>query len=324
MLANEMIDKKHYDELLKENEMLKKKYKKLDKQLDTVIKINDSTVKSFFNSHIELERVEKRFNTIMEISDKQSKRLLTEIEEKEEMLVRNKLANISDMISMLAHQWRQPLSIISTQIVGIDLKISMNRYNLEKQEDRKNFLDLLSTRHQMVLENVNYISTIIDNFMNYFKSDEKEELVIASLPIKNALSIIKPMLAMKHIGITQDFKCEDEMLLPLSDIVDVVLSIVNNCNDNFKVRDTINPHITLSTKKIEDKLIIAISDNGGGISKDIADKIFDPYFSTKEEKNGTGLGLYINKMIIEEHCYGKLTTYNNNDGAVFEIELPIK
>lgn len=323
MSNSEQIDKKLYDELLLENEKLKKRYDKLDKKYNSISDMDDSTAKTFFNSHIELKRAQKRFNAILEQSDKQSKKLLTDIEKKEQMLIRNKLTHISDMISMLAHQWRQPLAVVSSLVIGIDLKVDMNTYNFDDENERKEFLKFLSTQNHSILDNINKISTTIDDFTTFFKPSGEKELVLASLPINNALSVIKFLFDSTNIKTTLDFQYQDEVLLSVSDIMDVILNILNNCEENFKVKKTINPHIGLSTQKKDNQLIIIISDNGGGIPKENLDKVFDPYFSTKSEKNGTGMGLHINKTIIEEHYHGKFSVYNGNNGAIFEIALPI-
>jgi len=224
---------------------------------------------------------------------------------------------------MLAHQWRQPLAIISSSIIGIDMQVSMDKYDLENPNERKKFLDYLAQKHQMILENVNNMSGTIDSFQTFFEPSGKVEFVPASQPIKNALSVIEVSFENKGINIIQDFEYEDEIMLPVSEIMDVILNILNNSEENFIVKKTINSNITISTKKSDDNLVINIGDNGGGIPNDIMEQIFDPYFSTKDERNGTGLGLHICKTIIEEHYKGKITAYNSSDGVVFEIVIPI-
>ncbi len=323
MSLKNVVDKKDYDELLAQNEQLKKKYIKLDKRLTSIIKMSDSTFKTFANTNVELEKDQERFKTILRQSDKQSKQLLGDVEKKEELLIKDKLLHISEMISMLAHQWRQPLAIISSSIIGIDMQVSMDKYDLENPNERKKFLDYLAQKHQMILENVNNMSGTIDSFQTFFEPSGKVEFVPASQPIKNALSVIEVSFENKGINIIQDFEYEDEIMLPVSEIMDVILNILNNSEENFIVKKTINSNITISTKKSDDNLVINIGDNGGGIPNDIMEQIFDPYFSTKDERNGTGLGLHICKTIIEEHYKGKITAYNSSDGVVFEIVIPI-
>ena len=99
----------------------------------------------------------------------------------------------------------------------------------------------------------------------------------------------------------------------------VILNLLKNSKDNFLEKNIVAPQITLATYMYDDHSVISICDNGGGIPKEIIDKIFDPYFSTKDEKNGSGLGLYMSKMIIEDHHNGILNVKNTEDGVCFEI-----
>ena len=106
-----------------------------------------------------------------------------------------------------------------------------------------------------------------------------------------------------------------------NEFMQVLINIVKNANDNFILKSTQNASITISTWDTQVSSIMSICDNGGGIDPLILAKIFDPYFSTKSEKNGTGLGLYMSKIIIQEHHQGKLSAQNTSDGVCFTIEL---
>ncbi len=104
----------------------------------------------------------------------------------------------------------------------------------------------------------------------------------------------------------------------------MILNLIKNAEDALLENGVEDPYIKIKTYKKGDKVILEVSDNAGGIPKDILPKIFDPYFSTKTKKDGTGLGLYMSKMIIEDHCKGKISAYNDEHGAVFKIELELK
>ena len=123
------------------------------------------------------------------------------------------------------------------------------------------------------------------------------------------------------IEIVTDFGCKDAILMYQNELMQVILNILKNSEDNFKEKNIQNGKIEITTSKKDNIYIIEISDNGGGIPKDILPNIFDPYFSTKDEKNGTGLGLYMSKIIVEEHHGGKLSVSNRDGGACFRIEL---
>lgn len=99
--------------------------------------------------------------------------------------------------------------------------------------------------------------------------------------------------------------------------------MIKNAEDILLQKKIENPIIHIKTFKTESTYCLSVEDNGGGIEKTIVDKVFDPYFTTKEKMDGTGLGLYMSKIIIEEHCQGTLITYNSPKGAVFEITLKI-
>jgi nitrogen fixation/metabolism regulation signal transduction histidine kinase len=109
-----------------------------------------------------------------------------------------------------------------------------------------------------------------------------------------------------------------------NEVMQVILNILKNSEDNFLEKNIKNKNISISTYKKENEYIISICDNGGGIENEILPNIFNPYYSTKIEKNGTGLGLYMSKIIIEEHNSGLLNVNNLNDGVCFDIVLPKK
>ena len=140
-------------------------------------------------------------------------------------------------------------------------------------------------------------------------------------PIIRALTIVEPPLKNKNIEITKKFLTNDKVLIYQNELMQVILNILKNSEDNFLEKNTAEPKINISTKNENGSCIIMISDNGGGIPKNILPKIFEPYFSTKLEKNATGLGLYMSKIIIEEHNGGILRVNNTDDGICFEIVL---
>jgi signal transduction histidine kinase len=150
------------------------------------------------------------------------------------------------------------------------------------------------------------------------ESNKKIVLVSFKEITDKALNIIQNSLKVDGINLIEEYA--DDTKLPMIDneMVQVILNIVKNSQDNFSERKTKNPQIKITARNN----LIEICDNGGGISANIIAKIFDPYFSTKNEKNGTGLGLYMSKTIIEDHHKGTLTAYNQDDGVCFSITLP--
>jgi C4-dicarboxylate-specific signal transduction histidine kinase len=181
------------------------------------------------------------------------------------------------------------------------------------------FLEYLEKKHQSINDYIKYLSTTTDDFKNFFNPNKSKEKVYLTEPIENALIIVQSKIKNQNIEIVKNYQYDAELLLYKNEVTQVILNLLKNAEDNFLIKNIENPKITIKTQKKEEQLIIAICDNGGGISKENIDKIFNPYFSTKDNKNGTGLGLYISKIIIEKHNNGVLSITNTKDGACFEI-----
>jgi len=248
---------------------------------------------------------------------------LSDIKHKEKLLRdQTRLAQMGEMISMIAHQWRQPLGAISSSIFSIQTKRASGKFDLTLQKDRDKFFAFSDTKLEHINEYVQVLSSTIDDFRTFFSQDKHKEPVPLSAPLKRALHIVENSIKSKNIKLVTHYNDEQKLLLYQNEIMQVILNILKNAEDNFVEKGTKEPLITIVCEKDwNDEHLITISDNGGGIPKDILPKIFDPYFSTKNEKNGTGLGLYMSKTIVQEHHQGKLTVCNNKDGAVFKIAI---
>jgi len=225
----------------------------------------------------------------------------------------SRLAQMGEMISMIAHQWRQPLSAIGIVSGNIRVKIALIEDNALKASER----NFLNEKLDGIDEYVQVLSHTINDFRNFYKIDK--ELTESSItePIKKALNIIRSTLEASGINIHEDYSIENETKVHEGEIMHVILNVLKNAQDKFKEENTINPEIRILTKDN----FIEICDNGTKIKDDIIDNIFDPYFSTKDEKNGTGLGLYMCKTIVEEHHNGKFTVVNTDSGVCFKIEF---
>ncbi len=246
---------------------------------------------------------------------------LTQIQQKERLLLQqSRMAQMGEMLSMIAHQWRQPLGAISSAIFGIQTKLATGKYdNRDSNEDLYKFLN---TKHKRINEYVQFLSTTIDDFRNFFKPDKKKELVMFESTIGRALLIVEGSLTSHGIDVAYTFNVNEKVEIFQNEIMQVILNIIKNSEDNFIEKGTKNPKIRIETNKMPAHYEIVISDNGGGISEHIIDSVFEPYFSTKDEKNGSGLGLYMSKMMIEEHSGGLLQVENTKDGVAFSILIP--
>ena len=235
----------------------------------------------------------------------------------EALAQQSRMAQMGEMISMIAHQWRQPLNAISLTASNLKLKFDFDEYNSNSKEEFKQCSHDFSQGLENIQEYIRTLSTTIDDFRNFYSKDKESTQVKLEDIAAKALKIIEPSLISKKIKIQEEYDSDKSIKLYENEIMQVILTILQNAQDNLLKKSIKEPSIKILTKN----RTISICDNGGGIPKDILGKIFDPYFSTKEEKNGTGLGLYMSRTIIEEHHKGKLKVKNMDDGACFTIEL---
>ncbi len=232
-------------------------------------------------------------------------------EKDKRLLQQSRMAQMGEMISMIAHQWRQPLAAISATSASIELKAGMNKLDnntaQQKARDISNFSQ--------------HLSTTIDDFRNFFKPNKSKSKTSYNEIIKSVLAIIENSIKNHNIQIVKDLNCHESFHTYNNELRQVVLNLIKNAEDALIENNIENGHIKISTYTENDTYVLKVSDNAGGIPKDIIDKIFDPYFSTKIKKDGTGLGLYMSKIIIEEHCDGTLHASNDDNGAVFKIYI---
>ncbi len=227
-------------------------------------------------------------------------------------LQQSRLAQMGELIGMIAHQWRQPLNIIGLSITKIEM------------ESMLGILD--DAKLEKIMQNINtqvqYMSQTIDDFREFFHQDKELQKMNLRALLQESVDLLRDLFRSKKISITNEV---DETLavdIFPNEFKQVILNILNNAKDALLEHPQESRKILITARQNEGKTTVFISDNGGGIDPKIIDKIFDPYFTTKFESQGTGLGLYISKLIIEEHLHGTIKAENNPDGASFLIELP--
>jgi len=235
-------------------------------------------------------------------------------EKDKQLIQQSRLAQMGEMIGMIAHQWRQPLAAISSCSAAINLKATLGKLDQNKAIE-------LSMK---ISEYSQHLSTTIDDFREFFKPNKEKRETSFSELINGVLTIVGLTLETKNIKITQNIKCNDTFNSYPNEIKQVILNLIKNAEDVLFEKQIENPYIKIKTYKQKYSLVLEVSDNGGGVPEKILDKIFDPYFSTKKEKDGTGLGLYMSKTIIETHCNGFLSVRNDDRGALFKIEFANK
>lgn len=237
------------------------------------------------------------------------------------ILQQSRLAQMGEMISMIAHQWRQPLGSISAVVAGLKLKLLLNKFDLTSDEGREAHKLFTNESLHKIEEYVRFLTNTIDDFRNFFKPDKHQESVVTITLVNRTLEIIGKALEINGIHLTIEQHAHRKITTYANELTQVILNILKNAEDVIKERGVYHPQVTITTKEKDGYQIIEIEDNAGGIAPHILPHIFEPYFSTKNEKNGTGLGLYMSKIIIEEHCQGNIYAHNTQEGAKFVIEL---
>lgn len=256
------------------------------------------------------------------VQKKHLQKSLEKVHKKElQVLQQARLDQMGEVISMIAHQWRQPLGAISATNIDLKMKLLLDTYDLEKKDGRQKCTEYFSQSLDQVEILVKSLTATIDDFKDFYKPNKLRNEVCINDVIEKALSIINASLKEENIIVQKEFLCEKKLEILDGEVMQVILNILKNAQDNFKSQSIKNRHISIATKDRENSVTIQIKDNGGGIANDVIHSIFDPYFSTKNEKNGTGLGLYMSKTIIEEHHEGLLSVANINDGVCFTIEI---
>jgi len=237
------------------------------------------------------------------------------------LLQKSRMIQMGEMISMIAHQWRQPLGSIAASSIDLEIKLTLDSFELEKEDERikckKYFTDSLKHINSLVQN----LSTTIDDFRDFYKPNKNSVSELIDRPIKKALGIIKNSLALNSIEVIENYNSEKSVTIYENEMMQVILNILKNAQDNFIEKKIIEPKVIISTKEKQNSTILEICDNGGGIRGSVISKIFDPYFSTKSEKNGSGLGLYMSKIIVETHHKAKISAQNRDDGVCFKIEF---
>ena len=218
---------------------------------------------------------------------------------------------MGEMLSMIAHQWRQPLAAISATSATIELKASFNRLTDDVAMEKARNISRYSQQ----------LSETIDDFRNFFKPDKERKETTYDELVTSVLSIIEVPITTQGIQLRQELNCHETFSSYPNELKQVILNLIKNAEDALRENKIEEPYIKITTYNKENQYILELSDNAGGIEEEIIGNIFDPYFSTKRAKEGTGLGLYMSKTIIEEHCGGELSVNNGSDGAMFKIRL---
>ncbi|MEA2028380.1 MAG: PAS domain-containing sensor histidine kinase, partial [Campylobacterota bacterium] len=237
---------------------------------------------------------------------------ITELTQKDDMLIaQSRHAAMGEMVGMIAHQWRQPLSSISMDANNMLLDIAMDKLQLSKVEEYA----------QSISNQTQHLSKTIDDFRNFFKPDKLLSTVNIQETLNQTLTIVQDSLKNNDIALNISYESNEKVNVFPRELMQVFVNIINNAKDSLVAHKPKNPIINIRVYTDPKYLNIEICDNGDGIKYDILPKVFDPFFSTKDDKIGTGVGLYMSQIIVQKHLNGKLEAHNCNQGVCFKIRL---
>lgn len=282
--------------------------------------------KSLEQKEIELEslnatlehRVQEQTKELLDLNTNLEKRVKKEVaknKEKQKMLFwQSRMASLGQMLGNIAHQWRQPLTELS--LVMFNMKKASNLGDNEKVKE------LYGESKELI----NNMSNTIEDFTNFFNPQKEKESFEVKEAIGESLNILRKVIEKDDISIYIKIKYDCKVIGVPNELSQVIVNLIQNAKDAFVQKDIKNKNIDIILKeeKINDKsyAFLEIKDNALGIDKDISDKIFEPYFTTKHKSQGTGLGLFMSKMIIEKSLNGNLSHKNYKKGSIFTISIP--
>ena len=274
-------------------------------------------------SKIDSNKFSDEFFTVIVLVD-----ITSEIKIKKEIEYKNKLINeqskmvaMGEMIGNIAHQWRQPLSIITTAVTSMQLEKEFNRLSDEK----------FNKNCDLINKNAQYLSKTIDDFKNFIKGDRSKRITKVSSIIESFLNLVEAAAKNNNIEIILNVDNNIDLNGYENELIQCFINIFNNSKDAFKENNIKDRFIFIDSYILNDRLIIKIKDNALGIPENIISKIFDPYFTTKHQSQGTGLGLNMTYKLITEGMDGSILVNNKRfkykeqeyKGAEFTISLPL-
>jgi signal transduction histidine kinase len=261
------------------------------------------------------DRVTRKEHMLQELNQNLEHRIdqaLAEAQEKERaMLHQSRLARVGVMLSMIAHQWRQPLSEVSAILMELETAAKFK-----------------PIQHDMIAEavaesnkHIAFMSHTIDDFRNFFKPDKTKVDFLISAACNEAISLADAAIRSAEIRLNKHIIQESTIHGYEREFAQVILNLITNAKDILIQRDIAHPTIDLTIDRKEEYVIVTVEDNGGGVREEDMGMIFEPYFTTKSSTKGTGLGLYISKMIIENNMGGELYVANTDAGARFTVRI---
>lgn len=268
-----------------------------------------------YNQQLETD-VAERTRALDELNHSLDQRVKNEVavrRQQEQLLIhQSRLAAMGEMVGAIAHQWRQPLNALGLVLQNIQL-----HYRMGKLDGA--FMDRSLEKTERLINNM---SATIDDFRNFFKPNKVVEKFYLFDSLKTVVELLEASFRHNNIELKIDCDQQLQMVGFRSELSQVLLNLVSNAKDVMLERKIAQPVICINVRDLGQDIEIQVCDNGGGVDPEIKDHIYDPYFTTKEEGKGTGIGLYMSKMIVESNMHGSLSSANLKDGACFTIVIP--
>ena len=272
--------------------------------LDTCKNFQDNLLHS-------LQVVQKTHHQMQVATDGIQESYVSLAQTQRQLIQSTKMAAVGEMLAMIAHQWRQPLSVVGMITSALTLKVHMNK------------IDTAFTNEIEKLQNqIRFLSRTIEDFRNFFRPNDKLESVQLGDIVMMTVKMFEPLLHKLGIELQTEMIDVASIRVHQSELQQVIINLLKNAMDALVEKKPKLRQIKIRVGQKDNHQILEVQDNAGGIDGEIIDRIFDPYFTTKGKLNGTGLGLYMSKLIIEKHLRGKLFVQNQDSGANFRIELP--
>jgi signal transduction histidine kinase len=274
--------------------------------LRTEIKARQKAEEALWGQHEELQEAYRN------LARESAERLwaLEELRQREQMLIQqSRMAAMGEMIGNIAHQWRQPLNLLA--LLAQELPVA--------HQNGEPSTEYLQTHVQKMMKAIRHMSKTIDDFRNFFMPDREKVDFNVQETIEKTLSLMELSLEGREVKVTAVTGEVPAVHGYPNEYSQVLLNIISNARDALVARKVANPEIRIEIGAEEGRSLVTITDNAGGIPEAIVGKIFDPYFTTKGPDQGTGIGLYMSKMIIEKNMGGTLSARNVPGGAQFRI-----
>ncbi len=270
--------------------------------------------KQVIDLHRSLEKKSLELQGLNTDLERRIKEAVEQSKQKDHLMTQqSKLASMGEMIGNIAHQWRQPLNALALLLQKQLMLYERGMLNDEKVKE--------SVQKGTIL--INKMSTTIDDFRDFFKPNKEKKDFDIKNAVDDTFELINAALYNKNISLHINLQEGYIIHGYKNEFSQVILNLINNAKDILIEKAIEHPEIDINATVENGKITLEVADNAGGIDEDIIEHVFEPYFTTKEEGKGTGIGLYMSKMIIEENMHGKLDVKNSDKGAVFSITLDL-